>query len=112
PQQAAPQILEHAEAMKDRGDLEAARQAEPVDPVRRQAIDARRAKVYLAGRNGKSAADEIEQSRLAGPVRANQGVTLPGRDVQAHAANDLGGTEILAHIAQRDDWRGHRAASG
>jgi len=41
PQQAAADIFEYAEPMEDRGDLKAARQPEPVDPVGRQTVDAR-----------------------------------------------------------------------
>ena len=66
PQQAAADVLEHRHAREDRGDLEAARQAQPVDLVRRQ-----------AGRStGRSAAIVPEVTESAPLIRLNS-VVLP-----------------------------------
>src|SRR4051812_1572567 len=96
--------------MEDRGDLEAARDPKPIDPVRRQAIDAARANADLAGGDRKTAADEIEQRGLARTVRADQRMPLARRHVHGDAANDFDWPETLADVAQHDWRRGHVAA--
>src|SRR4051812_25181079 len=100
PQQGAADVLEYSHAMKDRGNLKAARQAEAVDALRLQPVDAGAVQGDAAGRNRKTAANQIKQGGLAGAVRADNRVTLAERYVEINAANDLGRAEALADIAQ------------
>ena len=90
PEHAAAQVLEHREPAEDVGDLEAARQAEPVDLVRLQAVDALAVEQDLAAGRAEAAADEVEQGRLAGAVRADDRDALARRDREVGAADDLG----------------------
>src|SRR5262249_61929985 len=50
----------------------------------------------------QASADQIEQRRLAGSIRADHGVALAERNREAHAPDDLGRTEILAQIVELD----------
>jgi len=101
PQQAAANVLEDAELVEDRGDLKAARQAQPIDAVRRQPVQSCCIQPYLARCERESAADQVEQGGLAGPVRADQRVTLTRGDVYADAADDLGLAELLGDAGER-----------
>ena len=72
---------------------------EPVDLVRRQAVDRAAVQRDRARGDGKPPADQVEQRRLAGAVRADHGVALAARDVEVDAADDLGAAEALVHVA-------------
>src|ERR1700722_7804690 len=77
--------------------------------MRRQSIEPRIVKPDLAGTDGKPSADQIEQGRFAGAVRADQRVALTAADVQVHAANDLSGAEVLGDLDEFQAWGGHRS---
>src|SRR6185312_6806712 len=94
PQQAAADVLEHRHAREDRGDLEAARQAEPVDLLRRKiggrlAVDRDRSRA-----DRKSSRYQVEQRGLAGAVGADDGMALATRNRETDAADDFGGAEF------------------
>jgi hypothetical protein len=63
------QVFRDAQARKDVRDLEGARQAAPVDGVRRRSGDRFAIEQDLAGAWQVVAGDEIEERRLAGSVR-------------------------------------------
>src|SRR5690606_34962626 len=75
-------VLEDGQAMENIGDLERAREAEPVDLVRRKAGNPRSPQSDLARSRREHAGDDVEQRRLAGAVRADEGVPLARRDRQ------------------------------
>src|SRR5207253_2864581 len=49
-----------------------------------------------SGRGGKVARDDVEQRRLAGPVRPENGAALAGRDLEADVADGVETTEAPA----------------
>src|SRR4029453_15550923 len=95
PEHAAAQVLEYREPSEDVGDLEAPRQAEAVDLERRRAVDAPAVEEDLAAGGAEAAADEVEQGRLAGAVRADDRDPLARRDRELAAADDFGLAEPL-----------------
>src|SRR5262249_22487037 len=91
----------------DRGDLEAARQAHAIDPVRRHAVDAFAIELDLARGKPKPSAHQVEQRRLAGAVRADDGVALATGDLEVHVADDLHLAERLVDVAEAERDAGH-----
>src|SRR6185295_10482558 len=53
----------------------------------------------------KSSRYQVEQRGLAGAVGTDDGMALAARNRETDAADDFGGAEFLAHVAQLD--RGH-----
>src|SRR5271166_111375 len=80
--------------------------------MRRQTIEPRRIKSDLARRDRETATDQVKQRGLAGTIRSDQRVALTGGDTHAHAADDLGGAEILGHVGQCERRWVHRAPPG
>src|SRR5258708_28343703 len=60
----------------------------------------------------KTPRDQVEQRGLARPVGADDGVALAAGYREIDAPDDLGPSEILAHVAQFDRRRAHDIASG
>ena len=71
-------VLEGREARQDRGDLERAGEAAPTRCVHRQMRDVLAVEQDLSGIGGQHAGDLVDQRRLAGAVRADDGVQLAG----------------------------------
>src|SRR6202021_3019584 len=90
----------HREPVEDRVDLEAPRQAHPVDLMRRQPVDADIVQQNLAARYPEASAYQIEQRGLAGAVRTDDGVTLALGDIEVDAADDFEIAERLADVFQ------------
>jgi uncharacterized protein involved in propanediol utilization len=85
---------------EDVGDLEAARQAQPVDLERLLAVDAVAVQQHLPAAGREAAADEVEQRGLAGAVGADHGDALALVHLQAAAADDLRLAEALAQVLE------------
>src|SRR5690606_25165432 len=62
----------------------------------------------IALAQGEAAGDQVEQRRLAGAVRSDDGVALALGDVQGDAADDRRDAEILVDVPERK--RGHRTS--
>src|SRR5882757_936466 len=107
PEQRAAKIFEHRQAVEDRGDLEAPRQAHPVDAVRRQLVDPDTVEQDLARRQRKTATDQVEERGLAGAVRTDDGVAFSFCDVKIDAPDDLGRSKCLGQVAQAERDVGH-----
>src|SRR4029079_51494 len=110
PEQAAADVLEHGHARKDRRDLEAARQPDPVDFLRRQIGGRLSIDRDLSRGNRKTSRDQVEQRGLAGAVGADDGMAFPFGNAEIDAADDFGASKILAHVAQLDGWQGNATA--
>jgi hypothetical protein len=54
----------------------------------------------VAGREREAAADQVEQRRLAGAVRADHGVAFALLDGEVHAVDDRGLAEALADVLE------------
>src|SRR6187402_2671300 len=96
PKHAAADVLPHAQARKDVGDLETAREAAPVDLLRPgpgnvPAVQADGPRAWP-----QSSADEVEQRGLAGTVRTDDRMPLAARNGKIDAADDLRAGEVLA----------------
>src|SRR5260221_12365681 len=88
--------------------LETARQAPAVDLVGLAAGDRFAVQRNLARAHRMQRADEMEEHRLAGAIGADQRMALAALDAQVHAAQDLGGTEALAHAGELEGGGAHR----
>ncbi len=108
PQHAAADVLVHRKTREDVRDLEAARQSAPIDPVRRAPGDLLAPQADRARRRRELPAHQVEERRLAGAVRADDGVPLALRDTERDAADDRRRAEALAHVAQLERERGRR----
>src|SRR4029077_7329147 len=109
PQHGAAHVLPHRHPRKDVGDLEAARQAAPVDLIRRQPGHALAVELDRAGGRSKPADDQVEQRGFPGAVRADDRVPLARRHGETDAANDPGRAETLVHVVEPDRGRSHSA---
>ena len=89
PQDRAAQVFKHAELGEDVGDLETARQAQPVDLEGFATVNALLVQINLPTGRGKTSADQVEQGGLACPIRANDGHAFAAENFQVHTANDL-----------------------
>src|SRR5690606_1875719 len=94
------QVLEYRQPMEDIRDLERARQAEAVDRVRGKARDALAPQPDLTSGRRKHAGDDVEQCRLAGTVRTDQGMALAGRDGQVDTLHHVQRPERLPDICE------------
>src|SRR5438067_12237951 len=112
PRQRATDVLEPRHPVKERGDLEAARQAEAVDVLRLQPVDARPVERDAAGSDRETPADKVEQRGLSGAVRADDGVPLAERDVEIDAADDIGRAEAFADTREAECRNGHQSITG
>src|SRR5207249_4596472 len=97
---AAPQVLEHGEAREHIGDLEAPREPSAVDRRGLRARDFLAVEPDRAPRWRETAADQVEQRRLAGAVGADERVALARRDIEGHAADDRRRAELLVDVAE------------
>src|SRR5262249_57827705 len=110
PQEPAADILEHAHAREDAGDLEAAGEAAPIDLTRAEIVDREAIEEDAAARGREPAADQVEERGLAGAIGADDGVALARGNVKAYSANDLGQPEALAHVLElQGEWLTGRA---
>src|SRR5262249_18040149 len=100
PQQAAADVLVHRKVVEDIGHLEAARQALAVDLKGLEPGDLLFAKKNLSRGNGKAPGDQVEECRLAGPVRADDGMRLAGGDIERYAIDDLRRAEALVDVLE------------
>ena len=62
---------------------------------------------YLAAVGGLSAAEDLDQCRLAGPVFAHQRVNFTGFQVKLNIAQRLNARKTLGNCDQLQGWRGH-----
>src|SRR5439155_18648678 len=77
------------------GNLEGPRHAEPDPAVDRQAGDVFAEQQNAAGADWKLTADQVEQGRLAGPVRSDHRLTLALTDGQSHVPDGQQAAEGL-----------------
>src|SRR6185503_1312795 len=105
PEHAATQILEDGQSRENVGDLEASRQAAPVDRERTRAGDFLAVEPDRAAGGRVAAADQVEQRRFARAVGTDDRVPLAARDSQRNAADDLGGAETLLDAAKLEGMR-------
>jgi hypothetical protein len=87
-------VLEYRKIWKEPGDLKRPRDAERRAPVRRERGDIRSRQDDAAARRRQLAADQIEERGLTGAVRADDGVTGPRRQRQAHLVDGLEAAEV------------------
>src|SRR5208337_3953843 len=80
-------VLEYGQLRKDFGDLERARHAETDPALRRYAGDVAAVEQDRAGGGRDEAADQIEESGLAGAVRADYGTQLALLDCHRYVAH-------------------------
>ena len=71
------------------------------DIARTQAADHIAAEPHVAARRLEHAGNDIEQSRLAGTVRADQRDDLAGLDVERHVVDRGEPAELAAHRLER-----------
>ena len=100
------QVLRHAQARKDVGDLERARQAAAVDDMRHQPRDRLTVEEDMARVRYVVAGDQVEEGRLARPVRADQPVALTALHGEIDPADDRGRPERL--VSSRSTRTGRR----
>ena len=98
-------VLVHRELGEDVGALEGAGDPHAADLVRGDAGDVAALQHHLAAIRLRVPGDQIEERRLAGAVRADDGGDAPLLDVQAHV---VGGDEARERFAQAC---GRRASS-
>src|SRR5262249_7397127 len=110
PEEPAADVLEHRHAREDRRDLKAPRQPEPVDLVRREAVDVAAVQLDAAARHREPAADQVEQRGLARPVRADDSVARAAGGVERHAYDDAGRPEAFLDVDETDGGVAHAAA--
>ncbi len=103
-------VVDHARAAKQPRDLERARQAVAGAPVRRPGGDVGTGEDDRAAVARELAAELRHQGRLAGAVRADQGVDLAGVDVQVDAIGRDQPAEALLEAAHVEQRRGRRAS--
>ena len=108
------EVLEHAEAMEDVGDLERARQPCPVDAMGLETADAASFEHDFAGRGREHAGDQVEEGGFAGAVGTDDRMPLARPDIEVEALDDLDRAEGLGQSRQPQcrlfSDRGHHAA--
>src|SRR5262249_38302241 len=102
PQEPTPDVLEHAHAGEDRGDLKAAREAQAIDPMGREIVNRPAVELDDAPRDGKAPADQVEQRRFARAIGTDDRVALAPADVEAHAHDDRRRAEALVDVREAD----------
>ena len=107
PEHRAAHVVEHGQVVKQVADLEAAAQTAAMDLERAQPRHVFPVDLDRARADRKSSADQIEQRRLARPVRPDDGVALALLDGQIDAADDLRASEALAHLGEPERGRRH-----
>ena len=70
------------------------------DPVRWQAGDVDAIVMDASGRQRQHAGDQVEDRRLAGPVRTDQAADLSGRERQADAVDGADAAETLGDLGE------------
>src|SRR3989304_3267016 len=110
PEDAAAEVLEHAEAREEVGHLEGAAEAPPVDLVGGQVGDVLALEPDAPARHRVLARDQVEQRGLAGAVRPDDRVAQPRGDLAVDAADDRGAPEGLVDVRELEGGR-HRAAA-
>ncbi len=94
---ARPDVLEGAQAGKDIGDLERARQAQPVDDLRRAAADFACLEADAAGRGRKLPGYQVEDAwTCPPPLGPIERMAFAPAHIEVHAPQDLGQAEGLA----------------
>src|SRR5712692_5672981 len=107
----------HAHVRQDRqvreraDDLEGTRQAEQADGMGLEPDDAAPAEADLAGIGAEEARDEIEDRRLAGPIRPDQTQDLTGGHLQRQTVHGLQAAESLGHRAELEQAHAPRLLS-
>src|SRR5262249_32135811 len=91
-------------------DLERAPHAQPRDAIWRRSSDVVRAVLHLPPTRTQAPADDVEQRRLAGAIRADDGVPLARRYAQIDPRQHLQTREIVVNVAQLECGR-HRDSS-
>ena len=97
-------ILERREAGQDRGDLERSRQAHRRARVHRQGRDILAGKHDAAGIGRKQPGNLVDQRRLAGAVRPDDGVQFARPDVERHVVGDDAGRRISSAALRGAAW--------
>src|SRR3569623_1268229 len=103
PEHGAAHVLPHRHAREYVGDLERARQAAAVDLDGPQARDQIAIQLHLARGRRDVAADQVERRRLAGAVRADDGVALALGDAEVEVPDDA---DIAEALFDRTDFDG------
>ena len=91
-------VLGHGKGREDPDVLEEAADMFAGDLVRRKAGDVLAVKEDFAGIRSEIAADDVEERRLAGAVRADQSGDLPKGRGKAHIVQGLEGPETLGDV--------------
>src|SRR5690606_39190278 len=100
PEQGGEYILDHRHARDDVGDREAARQAAAIDLVGLEPGDVLAVKQNLSAGEREAARNQVEQRRLAGTVRPDDGVAFAPGHIQADATDDRRDAERLVDVPQ------------
>ena len=104
------QVLEHGRVLEQLDVLERAGDAEAGDLVRRAPAEVDAVELDRSRRRRVEPADEVEDRRLAGAVRADQREHLAARDVEGHAVDGADAAEADAEVLDREQ-RGHFSRS-
>ncbi len=100
-------VLAHRQRGEGLGDLERAADAEAPDRIRRQADDLVAGEGHRACVGRELAADDVEASRFAGAVRADQRQHLAGGEVEGDAVDGADAAERFGRSSHREQ-RAHR----
>ena len=103
-------VVEHRQARKQAGDLERARHSERGAPLARPARHVLAEQHDLPGAGRQDAGDDVEERRLARPVRTDDRLAIARADLQADAAHGVETAEALAQALELE--HGLSALSG
>ena len=101
-------VVEQAHLRPELDVLEGARQAEPGEPPLREGRDVAAEKLDPARRHRQGSRQQVEQGRLARPVRADQADDLAGADLEADVVDGDQPAEALDRAAHGEDRRAGR----
>ena len=96
---------------KDGTDLERSRQAQSCARVHRQGRDVAVGKHDFARVGGSQPGNLIDQRRLAGPIRSNDGMQLVRHDVESEVVGHDQGAEFLLQPLEAEQGFSHGRAS-
>src|SRR4051812_17043369 len=98
-------VLQHGEAREGLHHLEGASDPQPGALVGGKPVDALSLEVDLAGGGKERPADQADERRLAGPVRADEAENLTGEDLEGDVGEGGESAEPLGQLADLENRR-------
>ena len=102
-----PDVFLHRQPVEHALDLQSARDAETADLMRLEAVDVASCEEHAAVVGGEKPADQVEQGRFTGAVRADDRVQPPRRQRQADVVHGDQAAEALGESLHAQNGLAH-----